>query len=140
MTRKHRAGDVLRQGVFAGSWRKLVGRVLSSSAIVGFCYPSILGFVRLVTNRRVFTAPLSVATATDHVSDWLAQPNTTLFVPTPRHWPLFQDLLHATGVGSNFTTDAHIAALAMEHGYTVYSNDSDFGRFQNLRWENPLSA
>ena len=91
--------------------------VLSSSRIVGMCYPTMLGFIRLVTNRRVFAAPLSVSEATEYVSSWLAQPNTTIVVPTRRHWPLLETLLHATGLGANLTTDAHIAALAIEHGF-----------------------
>ena len=111
---------------------------LSSSQIVGLCYPSMLGFLRLVTNRRVFVAPLSVTEAVDYVRGWLAQPNTTIVVPTPRHWPLLETLLKSTAIGANLTTDAHIAALAIEHGYTVYSNDTDFARFNNLSWENPL--
>jgi len=115
-----------------------VGRLALVLPIVGLCYPTMLGFVRLVTNRRVFATPLTVAEATEYVSSWLAQPNTTIVAPTPRHWPLLEGLLHATGIGANLTTDAHIAALAIEHGYTVYSNDADFGRFENLRWENPL--
>ncbi len=112
--------------------------VLSSSRIVGLCYPSMLGFIRLVTNRRVFTSPLPVKEALEYVESWLAQPNTTIVVPTPRHWPLLTTLLESTGIGANLTTDAHIAALAIEHGYTLYSNDTDFDRFANLRWENPL--
>ncbi len=111
---------------------------LSSSRIVGLCYPSILGFIRLVTNRRIFASPLSVAETVEYVDGWLAQPNTTIVVPSPRHWPILVTLLESTGVGANLTTDAHIAALAIEHGFTVYSNDSDFGRFDNLRWENPI--
>jgi len=118
--------------------RRWWDQTLSSTTIVGLCYPSLLGFIRLVTNRRVFESPLSVAEATGYANDWLAQPNTTLVVPTPRHWPLLVELLRATGVGANLTTDAHIAALAIEHGYTVYSNDSDFSRFEGLRWQNPL--
>ncbi len=113
---------------------------LSSTALVGLCYPTMLGFIRLVTNRRVFVAPLSITEATDYVAGWLAQPNTTIIVPTPRHWPVLERLLHATGVGANLTTDAHIAALAIEHGYTVYSNDTDFARFADLRWKNPLAT
>jgi uncharacterized protein len=96
------------------------------------------GLHRLVTNRRVFAAPLSVSEATEYVSSWLAQPNTTIVVPTRRHWPLLETLLHATGLGANLTTDAHIAAPAIEHGFTVFSNDTDFARFHSLRWENPL--
>ncbi|MGF1615301.1 MAG: type II toxin-antitoxin system VapC family toxin [Gammaproteobacteria bacterium] len=111
---------------------------LSSSAIVGLCYPTILGFIRLVSSRQIFIAPLSVTEATDYIASWLAQPNTTIVVPTPRHWPLLKTLLHTTGIGANLTTDAHIAALAIEHGFTVFSNDTDFARFDNLRWENPL--
>ena len=111
---------------------------LSSPQIVGLCYPSILGFIRLVTNRRIFESPLSVTEAVAYVEAWLGQPNTTIVVPTPRHWPLLVTLLESAGVAANLTTDAHIAALAIEQGYTVYSNDSDFGRFPNLRWENPL--
>ena len=112
---------------------------LSSSQIVGLCYPSMLGFIRLTTNRRVFVAPLSVDQAMEYVHSWLAQSNTTTVVPTPRHWPLFETLLKSTGTGANLTTDAHIAALAIEHGYTVFSNDADFSRFENLRWKNPLN-
>jgi toxin-antitoxin system PIN domain toxin len=112
--------------------------VLSSSRIVGLSYPSMLGFIQLVTNRRVFTTPLSVNEALEYVESWLAQPNTTIVVPTPRHWPLLAALLESTGVGANLTTDAHIAALAIEQGYTLYSNDTDFARFDNLRRENPL--
>ena len=112
--------------------------VLSSTTIVGLCYPSILGFIRLVTNRRIFESPLTVVEATEYVKQWLAQPNTTIVVPTPRHWPLLDRLLLATGVGANLTTDAHIAALALEHGFAVYSNDNDFARFDGLRWVNPL--
>jgi toxin-antitoxin system PIN domain toxin len=98
----------------------------------------MLGFIRLVTNRRVFVAPLSVREALDYVDGWLAQPNATTVVPTARHWPLFEELLESVGTGADLTTDAHIAALAIEHGYTVFSNDADFGRFEGLRWENPL--
>jgi toxin-antitoxin system PIN domain toxin len=111
---------------------------LSSTRIVGLCYPSLLGFIRLVTNRRVFESPLSVDDAVEYAEGWLALPNTTVVVPTARHWPLLAALLKSAGVAANLTTDAHIAALAIEHGYTVYSNDSDFSRFKNLRWENPL--
>jgi predicted nucleic acid-binding protein len=81
---------------------------------------------------------LSVGEALEYVEIWPAQPNITLVVPTPGHWPLLSTLLESAGVGADLTTDAHIAALAIENGCTLYSNDNDFGRFQNLRWENPL--
>ncbi len=124
--------------IFHGKAKAWWDEALSSSQVVGLCYPSILGFIRLVTNRRVFEFPLSVKEAVAYVNGWLAQPNTTIVLPTPRHWPLLTKLLESAGVAANLTTDAHIAALAIEHGYTVYSNDTDFSRFDNLRWENPL--
>ncbi len=125
---------------FHGDARTWWDGVLSSTGIVGLCYPSLLGFIRLVTNRRVFESPLSIGDALEHVESWLAQPNVTLVVPTGRHWPLLCTLLKSTGVGADLTTDAHIAALAIEHGYTVYSNDSDFARFHTLNCVNPLQA
>ena len=112
---------------------------LSSSAPVGLCYPSILGFVRLVTSRRIFTSPLPLSRATALLDEWIEQPNTTFVLPTARHWPILNSLLSRAGATGNLATDAHIAALAIEHGYTVYSNDADFSRFENLNWINPLS-
>jgi len=112
--------------------------LLSSTEPVGLCYPSILGFLRLTTNRRVFESPLSIGIAIEHVEDWLDQPNTRIILPTSRHWPLLVSMLQSAGVGANLTTGAHIAALAIEHGCTLCSNDSDFERFEGLRWENPL--
>ncbi len=125
--------------IFHASAKAWWDDTLSSSRIIGLCYPSMLGFIRLVTNRRLFESPLSVNESVKYVESWLAQPNTTIVIPTPRHWPLLGNLLRTTGVAGNLTTNAHIAALAIEHGYTVYSNDTDFGRFSSLRWENPLS-
>lgn len=84
------------------------------------CYPSILGFVRLVNNRRVFESPMDAAEALDRVDSWLAQPNAILLTPTPLHWSLLGALLRSVGVAGNLTTDAHIAALAMEHGAKLY--------------------
>ena len=112
---------------------------LSSSEAVGLCYPSVLGFVRLTNNRRVFESPLGVDEALRLATSWLDQPNATLLVPTPRHWPLLIELLRSAKGDANLTTDAHLAAHAIEHGYTLYSNDRDFGRFPGLRWKNPVS-
>ena len=114
--------------------------VLSSSDPVGFCYPTMLGFLRLATNRRIFDSPLSLAVATGYIDGWLQQPNATILVPTANHWPLVKDILKSSGTAGNLTTDAHIAAMAVEHGYTVYSNDADFGRFDKVEWANPLAA
>ena len=111
---------------------------LSSSGPVGLCYPVVLGFVRLVTNRRVFDAPLPVGVALDNVQQWLERPNVALLTSTDRHWPVLSDLLRASGAGADLTTDAHIAAYAIEHAATLHTNDGDFDRFEGLRWKNPL--
>ena len=113
---------------------------LSSSTTVGLCWPSLLGFLRLVTNRRVFASPMPVEEATRCVGEWIEQPNATVVVPGPRHWAILRRMLESTGVGANLTTDAHIAALAFEHGYTVASNDADFARFEGVRLTDPLSG
>lgn len=117
-------------------WQSL----LSSAEPVALCYPTVLGFLRLTTNRRVFDAPLTIEAAVGHVQSWLDQPNTSVVVPSGRHWPLLEKLLLSAGVGANLTTDAHLAALAIEHGCTLCSNDADFERFEGLRWENPLGV
>jgi toxin-antitoxin system PIN domain toxin len=113
--------------------------LLSSSEAVGLCYPSVLGFVRLTTSRVVFESPLAIDDAVAIATSWLAQPNVTLLVPTPRHWPILSELLRSATSGANLTTDAHLAAHAIEHGCTLYSNDRDFGRFEGLRFRNPLA-
>ena len=119
--------------------RRWWDETLSSAQPVGLCYTSLLGFVRLTTNRRVFESPLGVAEALDTAESWLEQPNASLLAPTGRHWPIVSGLLRSAPGGANLTTDAHLAAYAIEHGYTLYSNDLDFGRFEELRWKNPLT-
>ena len=111
---------------------------LSSSTPVGFCFPSVLGFIRLATSRRVFSSPMPLEGVTALLQEWIDQPNATFVLPTSRHWPILRRLLTESGSAGNLTTDAHIAALAIEHGYVVYSNDADFGRFKSLSWTNPL--
>ena len=120
--------------------RRWWDEALSSAEIVGLCFPTLLGFVRITTNRRVFDSPLGIGDALDRIESWLDQPNTELLSPTPRHWAILSELLRAAATGANLTTDAHIATYAIEHASTVYSNDSDFARFEGLRWRNPLSS
>lgn len=112
--------------------------LLSSTDTVGLCYPCILGFVRLTTNLRVFESPLAVGHVLDLVQSWLDQPNAVLLTPTARHWSILSGLLRSASTGANLTTDAHIAAYAIEHAGILYTNDGDFGRFDGLRWKNPL--
>lgn len=114
--------------------------VLSGSRTIGVPWVVILAFVRICTNRRVFEAPLSVTQATEYVEQWMALPPVRTLSPGPGHWRILRDLLTTNGTAANLTTDAHIAALAIEHGFTVYSADNDFQRFSGVRHINPLAA
>jgi toxin-antitoxin system PIN domain toxin len=99
----------------------------------------VLGFLRIATNPRIQARPLSVTQAMAVVDGWLSQPNVRLLPPGEEHWGLLKTLLSETGTAGNLTTDAHLAALAIENGATLYSTDADFQRFARLRWINPLS-
>lgn len=112
---------------------------LSGSETVGLAWSVLLGFVRLTTNARVVRAPLAADVALDHVDRWLSHPITTVVDPTLRHAAVLRDLLGASGTAGNLVVDAHLAALAIEHGAELCSADRDFGRFGGLRWSNPLS-
>ena len=118
----------------ARAW--LDGR-LSGPTRVGLPWQSLLGFVRLVTNPRIFPRPESAARAWDQVVDWLDAAPAWVPVPTDRHAEVLGTLVPAVS-GPNLWPDAHLAALAIEHGLTVMSTDGDFARFPGLRWENPL--
>lgn len=111
---------------------------LSGLETVGFAWNALLGFIRLVTNPRVFTAPLTVEGALERVEAWLAQPCATVLAPTRRHTAVLRDLLGPLGTAGNLTSDAHLAALAIEHGARVCSTDDDFARFAGVEFVNPL--
>lgn len=107
---------------------------------VGLAWIVILGFVRIATNPRIMSAPLTLAQALAIVGGWLAQPGIRVVEPTDRHWRILEELLAETGAAGNLTSDAHLAALAIEHGATLCSADRDFARFERLRWHNPLAG
>ena len=113
---------------------------LNESARVGVPWPSLLGFIRLVTNPRIFTRPATVAGAWQQVEEWLGCPPVWVPSPTAEHARVLRPLLLSTGLRSNLVPDAHLAALAIEHGLLLCSTDGDFARFPGLRWENPLAA
>lgn len=112
--------------------------LMSGTETVAFSWSVLLGFVRLTTNPSVVREPLSPDEALDYIDRWLAHPITTVIEPTPRHVRVLRDLLHAAGTAGNLVSDAHLAALAIEHGAELCSADRDFGRFAGLRWVNPL--
>ena len=111
---------------------------LSASASVGLPWPTVLGFVRLVTNPRIFERPKTVPEAWQQAQAWLDCPVSWIPNPTERHREVLSGLLVLRGLRANHVPDAHLAALAIEHGLTLCSTDSDFERFPGLRWENPL--
>ena len=113
--------------------------VMSGDEIVGFTWVVLLGFIRLTTNRQVFSAPLSVHDAIAVVDSWLEQPNAQVLSAGDQHWQILRDLLENAGAAANLTTDAHLATVAIEHGAELCSTDADFARFRQLRWRNPLA-
>jgi toxin-antitoxin system PIN domain toxin len=119
--------------------RTWLDRRLSENAPVGFPWASLLAFVRLVTNPRVFHQPLTIPAAWQQVEAWLNRPAAWIPAPTERHRDILGQLVQASVDTSDLVSDAHIAALAIEHGLTLCSADRDFARFPDLRWENPLA-
>lgn len=118
--------------------REWLEETLSGSEAVGFAWAVLLGFLRISTSATVFERPLSVSEALDCVDSWLDQPRVVAVAPTKRHPALLRELLEPLGTAGNLTSDAHIAALAIEHGAEVCSSDTDFARFGGLRWTDPL--
>jgi toxin-antitoxin system PIN domain toxin len=115
-------------------------RTMSSTETVGIATLIAIGFVRLTTNPRVMESPLDVATSVGVVRGWYRRPNVTAPAPTPRHYQLLDELLAPIGTAGNLVSDAHLAALAIEHGAELCSFDRDFGRFSGVRWVEPGST
>ncbi len=113
---------------------------LSSPRPVGLCWAVMLGFIRISTQRGIFREPLPVSSACGEVRSWLAQPQVVILEPGRRHASIVLDLLERLGAAGNLTTDAHLAALAIEHQCELFSTDGDFTRFPGLQWTNPLTA
>lgn len=111
---------------------------LSGGETFAFTWSVLLAFVRLTTNPRVFEEPLSAGEALDVVDGWLAQNSATVIAPTERHAAILRELLEASGTAGNLTSDAHLAAVCIEHGATLCSADRDFVRWSGLRSTNPL--
>ena len=99
-----------------------------------------MAFIRITTNPRAFRPPASIAVAWRQVEDWLDCPRVWIPAPGANHRAVLGDLLRSSNSSANLVQDAHLAALAIENGLILYSTDSDFARFSDLRWENPLRA
>jgi toxin-antitoxin system PIN domain toxin len=115
-------------------WEALLGGKVE----VGIAAPALFGFLRLATNRRLLSPPMPVDDALGRVETWFERAHVRSLLPGPRHLEIAFGLLRQAGTAANLTTDAQLAALAIENQAELHSNDLDFGRFPQLRWVNPL--
>jgi toxin-antitoxin system PIN domain toxin len=111
---------------------------LSGAAPVCLCWPVLTAFIRIATNARLHQRPLTLNEAVDRVQSWLEQPCVRLITPSEKHWDILQKMLGGGNASGNLVSDAHLAALAVEHNCELYSTDADFARFPGLNWRNPL--
>jgi len=100
----------------------------------------MVAFVRIGANPRLHQHPLTPAEVIWRVQSWLLQPCVRIALPTDLHWAAFQRVLRAGNATGNLISNAHLAALAIEHNCALYSTDSDFARFRGLEWKNPIAA
>lgn len=121
----------------AKSWLE---EALSADEPTAFSWVVILGFLRIATSPRIFPSPLEPQQALAVVDGWLSRASVVVLDPGDGRWSLRQELLEDGGTAANLTTDAHLAAVAIEHGAELNSTDSDFARFPHLRWVDPLRA
>lgn len=110
---------------------------LGGTERVGLAWGAILGYLRILTNPRILKHPRPIEEAWSYVDQWMEAPCVWIPLPTPRHASILRDLL-VPGASANLVPDAHLAALAIEHGLTLCSTDRDFGGFPKLKWVNPL--
>jgi toxin-antitoxin system PIN domain toxin len=114
--------------------------VLSGTETVGFAWIVVIAFIRLTTRTGLFRRPLPMEAAFDLVASWLDQTSAIIVHPGPRHFQVLRQVLLPVGTGGNLTSDAHLAALAIECGAELCSSDTDFARFPGLKWRNPLNV
>lgn len=111
---------------------------LNGPRMVGLAWVVVLGFIRLVTNLRVFHAPYAPVEVPEIVRTWLTQPQARIVHPSEGHFDLLARLIEQAGTAGNLTTDAHLAPLAIERGLILQTTDTGFARFPGLKWVNPL--
>ena len=113
---------------------------ISSGRPVRFALATLLAFVRIASDRRIYSHPLMPAEACSLIETWLSQPNVRLLQPGPRSWRHLSRMCEEGQARGPMVMDAHLAALAMEHGASVATSDRDFMRFPDIRIENPIAA
>lgn len=124
---------------FHGESRTWLEHCLSGRTTVGLAWVVILGFVRIMSSSAVLTSPMTPAEAIGHAQSWLARPQSQIILPGPRHLEILEEIMVSGRASGRLTTDAHLAALAIETQSELHSNDVDFARFSGLRWTNPLA-
>jgi len=129
---------VNRNAAHHGAARRWLEQALSGEETIAFPWVVLLGFLRIVTSARVFPSPMAPAEALAIVDGWLQRPNVVTLNPGDAHWNTLRGLIEQVGTAANLTTDAHVAALAIESGAELCSTDADFGRFAGVRWVNPI--
>ncbi|MFZ4519199.1 MAG: TA system VapC family ribonuclease toxin [Microthrixaceae bacterium] len=117
-----------------GRAREVLDSLMLGNRPVGLPWMVTIGYVRLTTNPRVMVDPLAPADAVAIVRGWLGRSNVVAPEPGGRHLELVAELLAATGTGANLVNDAHLGALAVEHGAELWSFDHDFSRFPGVHW------
>lgn len=117
--------------------RSWLDAALAGAEAVGLAWIALLAFIRIGTSSSIFSAAMSVDEATGQVQAWLGAPAAVVAQPTARHAVVLGGLLREAGTAGNLTTDAHLAALAIEHGADVVSYDRDFARFAGVRHRLP---
>ena len=130
------ANEDARQHRQSRGW---IDMALQGAEPVGFAWIALLAFLRVATNPAILPDPLSVAEATVQLKSWLTGPSALIVEPTSRHADVLAGLILQTGTAGNLVSDAHLAALAVEHAATVVTFDRDFGRFAGVRSQPPAA-
>jgi hypothetical protein len=113
---------------------------LNGSQMIGLSWVALLGFIRLLTNPRIYRNPYSPPEILAIVGTWLEQPQVKIIHPSEHHFTRLAALIEQIGTAGNLTTDAHLAALAIDRGLILQTTDADFARFPGLKWKNPLKT
>jgi len=120
------------------SARRWLEEALSGTTPIGFAWIVVLAFLRLTTRSGILRKPLKAERAMAFVDEWLAQPYVRAVSPGEGHWAILRKLLSDSGAAGNLTSDAHLAAIALELGASICSTDADFGRFPGVDRISPL--
>jgi len=116
--------------------RAFLERILNEDEVVAFPWHTLLGFLRIATNRRLKFS-LEPQVAAEWIDGWLALPNVRILHPGERHWAILRELIDVVPAAGKLVPDAHLAALAIENGAELCSADTDFSRFPRLKWTDP---